>query len=195
MTGLAASCRTSRPMRIQEFAVRTANEDADTGGTTAGSVVITTKQRHQRMARRRVFLRARCRAQCALPDRESRRPIPSSRSRGRIMWARSAGRSQRTNSWVFASFEHVHENASIAYSPASTAQFDALAQLAADGLIPGVPSIAVPQTFRSLSAITSARCVLTGRNLRSRNGSCALRRQLPHAQHSGGSRPRCLPPA
>ena len=28
---------------IQEFAVRTANEDADTGGTTAGSVVITTK--------------------------------------------------------------------------------------------------------------------------------------------------------
>ena len=46
--------------------------------------------------------------------------------------------------WVFASFEHVHENASIAYSPASAAQFDALAQLAADGLIPGVPSIAVP---------------------------------------------------
>ena len=29
---------------IQEFAVRTANEDADTGGTTAGSVVITTKR-------------------------------------------------------------------------------------------------------------------------------------------------------
>src|SRR6266481_8068077 len=31
------------PDGIQEFAVRTANEDADTGGTTAGSVVITTK--------------------------------------------------------------------------------------------------------------------------------------------------------
>src|SRR5579864_2479343 len=29
---------------IQEFAVRTANEDADTGGTTAGSVVITTRR-------------------------------------------------------------------------------------------------------------------------------------------------------
>jgi hypothetical protein len=39
----------------------------------------------------------------------------------------------------------VHENASIAYSPASTTQFDALAQLASDGLIPGVSSIAVPQ--------------------------------------------------
>jgi len=37
--------------------------------------------------------------------------------------------------WFFTSFENVHENASIAYSPASTAQFDALAQLAADGLI------------------------------------------------------------
>ncbi|HEV7217950.1 MAG TPA: carboxypeptidase-like regulatory domain-containing protein, partial [Terriglobales bacterium] len=31
------------PDAIQEFAVRTANEDADTGWTTAGSVVITTK--------------------------------------------------------------------------------------------------------------------------------------------------------
>jgi len=50
--------------------------------------------------------------------------------------------------WFFTSFENVHENASIAYSPASTAQFDALAQLAADGLIDvngtTVPSIAVP---------------------------------------------------
>ena len=31
------------PDSIQEFAIRTANEDADTGGTTAGSIVITTK--------------------------------------------------------------------------------------------------------------------------------------------------------
>src|SRR5271156_959904 len=32
------------PDAVQEFAVRTAQEDADTGGTTAGSVVITTKR-------------------------------------------------------------------------------------------------------------------------------------------------------
>src|SRR5207302_11268167 len=32
------------PEAIQEFAIRTANEDADTGGTTAGSVVITTRR-------------------------------------------------------------------------------------------------------------------------------------------------------
>ena len=42
------------------------------------------------------------------------------------------------------SFEDVHENASMAYSPASITQFDALAKLASDGLISGVPSIAVP---------------------------------------------------
>src|SRR6202022_728075 len=47
--------------------------------------------------------------------------------------------------WMFSSFEYVHENASIAYSPNTLAEFDALAQLAADGLIPGVSSIAVPQ--------------------------------------------------
>jgi len=40
----------------------------------------------------------------------------------------------------------VHEDASIAYSPASLQQFDALAALATDGLIPGVESIAVPNT-------------------------------------------------
>jgi len=38
----------------------------------------------------------------------------------------------------------VHENASIAYSPASTAQFNALSAIASSGLIPGVSSIAVP---------------------------------------------------
>jgi hypothetical protein len=47
--------------------------------------------------------------------------------------------------WIFSSLEYVHENASIAYSPNSTTQFDALAQLASDGLILGVSSIAVPQ--------------------------------------------------
>ena len=52
----------------------------------------------------------------------------------------------RDKAWFFSSFEYVHENASIAYSPASTAEFNSLSQLASDGLIPGVSSIAVPQT-------------------------------------------------
>ena len=40
------------PDAIREFAFRTAQENADTGRTTAGSVMITTKQRHQPLARR-----------------------------------------------------------------------------------------------------------------------------------------------
>jgi hypothetical protein len=52
----------------------------------------------------------------------------------------------RNKVWFFTSFEGVHEDASIAYSPASITQFDALAQLASAGLIAGVPSIAVPAT-------------------------------------------------
>jgi hypothetical protein len=46
--------------------------------------------------------------------------------------------------WFFGSVEAVHEKASIAYSPASLTQFQALASLAQQGLIPGVNSIAAP---------------------------------------------------
>ena len=56
------------PDTIQEFAVRTAQEDADTGRTTAGSVVIVTKRGTDAVARRRSFLRARRRTERALPD-------------------------------------------------------------------------------------------------------------------------------
>ena len=48
--------------------------------------------------------------------------------------------------WFFTSYEQVHENASIAYSPASLQQFDALSTIASQGLIPGVSSIAIPST-------------------------------------------------
>ena len=82
----------------------------------------------------------------------------------------------------------MHENASIAYSPASTAQFNALAQLAADGLIPGVPSIAVPQNvpipFRDY--IGSLRFDWA----QSSKSQWFLRtsaRQLPHAQRPGAA--------
>jgi Carboxypeptidase regulatory-like domain/TonB dependent receptor len=129
---------------IQEFAVRTANEDADTGGTTAGSVVITTKhgtnEWHGDAAfyGRAASLNARFPIENPAPD--PKQPFSRENYVGTL-----GGPLVKNKFWVFASFEHVHENASIAYSPASTAQFDALAQLAADGLIPGVPSIAVPQ--------------------------------------------------
>src|SRR6202140_4806912 len=129
---------------IQEFAVRTANEDADTGGTTAGSVVITTKhgtnEWHGDAAfyGRAASLNARFPIENPAPD--PKQPFSRENYVGTL-----GGPLVKNKFWVFASFEHVHENASIAYSPASTAQFNALAQLAADGLIPGVPSISVPQ--------------------------------------------------
>jgi hypothetical protein len=129
---------------IQEFAVRTANEDADTGGTTAGSVVITTKhgtnEWHGDAAfyGRAASLNARFPIENPAPD--PKQPFSRENYVGTL-----GGPLVKNKFWIFASFEHVHENASVAYSPASTAQFNALAQLAADGLIPGVPSIAVPQ--------------------------------------------------
>ena len=129
---------------IQEFAVRTANEDADTGGTTAGSVVITTKhgtnEWHGDAAfyGRAASLNARFPIENPAPD--PKQPFSRENYVGTL-----GGPLVKNKFWVFASFEHVHENASIAYSPASIAQFNALAQLAAEGLIPGVPSIAVPQ--------------------------------------------------
>jgi hypothetical protein len=65
------------------------------------------------------------------------RPTPSSLSPGRTTSAHSAGRFEKGKVWFFSSLEVVHEDASIAYSPASATQFDALATLAAQGLIPG----------------------------------------------------------
>jgi len=132
------------PDAIQEFAVRTANEDADTGGTTAGSVVITTKHGTNEWHGDAAFY-GRAGALNARFPIENPAPDPKQPFSRQNYVATLGGPIAKNKLWVFASFEHVHENASIAYSPTSTAQFKALAQLAADGLITGVPSIAVPQ--------------------------------------------------
>src|ERR1700676_1575895 len=132
------------PDAIQEFAVRTANEDADTGGTTAGSVVITTKHGTNEWHGDAVFYGRAASLNARFPI-ENPAPDPKQPFSRQNYVATLGGPIAKNKFWVFASFEHVHENASIAYSPASTAQFKALAQLAADGLITGVPSIAVPQ--------------------------------------------------
>src|SRR5208337_4713613 len=128
---------------IQEFAVRTANEDADTGGTTAGSVVITTKHGTNEWHGDAAFYERAARLNARFPI-ENPAPNPKQPFSRQNYVATLGGPIAKNKVWFFTSFENVHENASIAYSPASAAQFDALAQLAADGLIPGVPSIAVP---------------------------------------------------
>jgi hypothetical protein len=144
------------PDSIQEFAVRTANEDADTGGTTAGSVVITTKHGTNDWHGDAAFYGRASSLNARFPIENPaetctngvcvhnpKQPFSRQNYVGTL-----GGPLARNKLWFFASFEHVHENASVAYSPASIAQFNALAQLAAAGLIDvngtTVTSIPVP---------------------------------------------------
>ena len=98
--------------------------------------------------------------------------------------------------WFFSSFEYVHENASIAYSPGQHTQFNALAQLAAEGLIPGM-SVRSPCRrlflFRSATISASAAFRL-GAIHASRNGFCVLRRTTTSRTTLWCSRARCPPP-
>lgn len=131
------------PDAIQEFAFRTAQADADTGRTTAGSVVITTRSGsntwHGDLAfyERAAALNARFPIDNPAPN--PKQPFSRQNYVGTL-----GGPIVKDRLWFFSSLEYVHENASIAYSPASTEQFDALAQLASQGLIPEVTSVNVP---------------------------------------------------
>jgi hypothetical protein len=131
------------PDSVQEFAIRTAQEDADTGGTTAGSIVITTKSGTNGLhGSASVFERA--------ADLNARYPIENPAPNPKQPFSRQnyvgtlGGPIVKDKLWFFLAFETVQEDASIAYSPTSSTQFDALAALAAEGLIPNVTSIAVP---------------------------------------------------
>ncbi len=132
------------PEVIQEFAMRTAQEDADTGGTTAGSVVITTRRgTNDWHGEGAIYDRAaslNARFPIENPEPDPKQPF----SRQNYVFT-LGGPVKKDKVWMFSSFEYVHENASIAYSPNSQTEFAALATLASDGLIPGVSSIAVPQ--------------------------------------------------
>jgi hypothetical protein len=132
------------PDAIQEFAVRTANEDADTGGTTAGSVVITTKRGTNEWRGTEAFYERAAALNARFPI-ENPAPNPKQPFSRQNYVGTLGGPIEHDKIWFFTAFEYVHENASIAYSPSSLTQFNGLAQLAADGLIPGVPSITVPQ--------------------------------------------------
>ena len=131
------------PDAIEEFAIRTAQEDADTGGTTAGSVVITTKSGTNDWHGDAAFYERAAALNARYPI-ENPAPNPKQPFSRQNYVGTLGGPLKRDHLWFFAAFEHVHENASIAYSPANITQFDALATLASEGLIPGVSSIAVP---------------------------------------------------
>jgi len=131
------------PEAIQEFAMRTAQEDADSGGTTAGSVVITTRRGTNDWHGSGAIYDRQAALNARFPI-ENPAPNPKQPFSRQNYVATLGGPVVKDKVWLFSSFEYVHENASIAYSPASITQFDALSTLASGGLIPGVPSIAVP---------------------------------------------------
>src|SRR6267143_1699129 len=122
------------PEAIQEFAIKTAQADADTGRTTAASVVITTKTGTN-------FWRGSAGFYGRAADLNARFPIDNPAPDPKQPFSRQnyvgtiGGPLVKDKLWFFSSFEYVHENASIAYSPGSQTEFNALAQLAAAGLI------------------------------------------------------------
>ena len=135
------------PDAIQEFAMRTAQEDADTGGTTAASVVITTKRGTNEWHGDEGFYGRAANLNARFPI-DNPAPDPKQPFSRQNYVATLGGPVVRDKVWFFSSFEYVHENASIAYSPTSQTEFKALAQLASQGLISTpvgtVNAIAVP---------------------------------------------------
>ncbi|HTV81052.1 MAG TPA: carboxypeptidase regulatory-like domain-containing protein [Acidobacteriaceae bacterium] len=140
------------PDDVQEFAVRTSNEQADTGWTTAGSVVITTKHGTNNWHGDDAFYERAAALNARFPIENPAETCtngtcvhnPKQPFSRQNYVATLGGPIVRNKTWFFVSFENVDENASIAYSPASTEQFDSLSMIAAQGLIPGVSSIPVP---------------------------------------------------
>src|SRR5579864_2772293 len=145
------------PDAIQEFAVRTAQEDADTGRTVGMSVVITTKHGTNDWHGSGAFYERASGLNARFPI-ENPEPNPKQPFSRQNYVGTIGGPIRKDKLWLFSSLEYVHENASIAYSPSSLNQFNALAALAADGRIPGVNSIAVPTSttvpFREYLATT-----------------------------------------
>jgi hypothetical protein len=131
------------PDAIQEFAFRTSQEDADTGRTVGGSVVITTKRGNNEWHGDLAFYERAAALNARYPI-ENPAPLPKQPFSRQNYIGTLGGPIIKDKLWFFSSFEAVHEDASIAYSPASLTQFKALASLAAQDLIPGVTSIPVP---------------------------------------------------
>jgi len=134
------------PDAIEEFAVSTAQENADTGRATAGAVVITTRRGTDQWHGNAAFYDRQAALNARFPI-DNPAPNPKQPFSRQNYVGTLGGPLQKNKFWFFSSLEYVHENASIAYSPAGQAQFSALASLAAQGLIPGVNSIAVPSSI------------------------------------------------
>jgi hypothetical protein len=133
------------PDDIQEFAVQTSQEDASTGRTVGGSVIITTKRGTNDWHGLGAFYERAAALDARYPI-ENPAPLPKQPFSRQNYVGTLGGAIIKDKLWFFSSIEAVHERASIAYSPASLTQFQALASLASQGLIPGASSIPVPNS-------------------------------------------------
>jgi hypothetical protein len=131
------------PDAVQEFAIRTAQFDADTSRTNGGSIIITTRRGTDEWhgglglsVRER-----RLNARNALDNPEPNPQQPFSRENG---VGTLGGPLSKGKLWFFSALEYNREDASIAYSARSLDQFNALAKLQGMGLIPGLGAIEVP---------------------------------------------------
>ena len=142
------------PEAIQEFAVATAQETADVGRTTAAAVVISTKRGTNKWHGDEAFYERDASLNARFPI-DNPAPNPKQPFSRQNYVGTLGGPIARDKLWVFGSLEYVHENASIAYSSSSLTEFNALSQIAQQGLITvngtTVSSIPVPKIRRFLS--------------------------------------------
>jgi len=131
------------PDAVQEFAVQTSQQNADIGRTVGGSVEITTKSGTDVWHGDAAFYERAAALNARYPI-ENPAPLPKQPFSRQNYIGTLGGPIVKDKLFFFAGVEAVHEDASIAYSPASLTQFNALAGLASQGLIPGIGSIPVP---------------------------------------------------
>jgi hypothetical protein len=131
------------PEAMQEFVVRSAQFSAETSHTNGGSIILSTRRgSNDWHGSASYYYRGKnLNARNPLDNPEADPKQPFSRQNG---VATFAGPLRHDKLWFFTSYEYVDENASVAYSANSQSQFNALAQLASDGLIPGIAAISVP---------------------------------------------------
>jgi hypothetical protein len=140
------------PDAMQEFAVRTSQFGADTSHTNGGSVVISTRRGSDDWHGSGAYYyrgnALNARNTLDNPEPNPKQPLTRENFVGTL-----GGPIKPGKLWFFSSYEYIHENASIAYSANSLAQFAALQQLASAGLLANVSSIgaipsSVPQPYR-----------------------------------------------
>jgi hypothetical protein len=130
---------------MQEFVVRSAQFGSETSRTNGGSIILSTRRgSNDWHGSGSYYYRGKnlnARNPLDNPEPDPKQPF----ARHNVV-ATIGGPLRRDKLWWFSSYEYIDENASVAYSSSSQSQFNALAQLASDGLVPGVNSIAVPSS-------------------------------------------------